>query len=352
MRSGSIVALAIALVSVGSVAAAAAAPAGNSPQTIAVTVHAPASAAFDTAFTVAANSLDSGNMNTNLAVSFSSTGSCTNSGTGSANRFQMTSGTGTCTVRFDQAGDATYAAAAQVVETVTATKASQTIAQFDQPPDRTWGDPDFDVGAFTSSGLAATFSASGSCTVSGASVHATGAGSCTVTASQPGDANYNAAPPVARTFKIAKDDQRITFLSLADKRLGDPDFKVKATSDSKLPVSFSAKGACTVTGTRVHLRSSGDCTLTASQPGTANFNAAKSVLRKFHVAPLRCVVPRLVGKTLGAAKQALAANHCGAGTITSVHTVASKRGRVVKQGHHTNVVLPVGTKINLVIGRR
>jgi hypothetical protein len=39
----------------------------------------------------------------------------------------MTSGTGTCTVKYDQAGNANYNAAPQVTENVTAQKASATI---------------------------------------------------------------------------------------------------------------------------------------------------------------------------------------------------------------------------------
>ena len=56
--------------------------------------------------------------------------------------------------------------------------------------DKTYGDPDFDVSATASSGLAVSFGASGSCTVSGQTVHLTGAGTCTITASQAGNANY------------------------------------------------------------------------------------------------------------------------------------------------------------------
>ena len=40
----------------------------------------------------------------------------------------MTSGTGTCSVKYDQAGNANYNAAPQVTETVTAQKANQTIS--------------------------------------------------------------------------------------------------------------------------------------------------------------------------------------------------------------------------------
>ena len=57
------------------------------------------------------------------AVSFSSCGACSNTGA----TFTMTSGTGTCSVKYDQAGGANYNAAPQVTESVTATKANQTI---------------------------------------------------------------------------------------------------------------------------------------------------------------------------------------------------------------------------------
>ena len=113
----------------------------------------------------------------------------------------MTSGTGTCTVRYDQAGDANYNAAPQVTETTTAQKAGQTIT-FAPLPDRTYGDPDFTVSATASSGLAVSFGASGQCTVTGTTVHLTGPGSCTITASQGGDSNYAAATDVSRTFQI------------------------------------------------------------------------------------------------------------------------------------------------------
>jgi hypothetical protein len=161
-------------------------------QAIVITLHAPASAVYNTGFSVAASGGGSGN-----PVTFSSSGACSNTGGG----FTMTSGTGTCTVKYDEAGDANYNAAPQLSETTTAQKASQTIT-FGGLPDRTVGDPDFTVGATASSGLTVSFAASGQCTVSGTTVHLTGAGSCTITASQGGDSNYAAAPDVPRTFQI------------------------------------------------------------------------------------------------------------------------------------------------------
>ena len=72
-----------------------------------------------------------------------------------------------------------------------------------------YGARDFRVSATASSGLPVSLASSGRCTVSGATVHLTGAGSCTVTAAQPGDANYNAAPRVSRTFSIARAPCRV-----------------------------------------------------------------------------------------------------------------------------------------------
>ena len=80
-------------------------------------------------------------------------------------------------------------------------QAGQTIT-FGVLASKTLGDPDFAVSATASSSLVVSFSASGKCSVTGSTIHLTGAGSCTVTASQAGNANYNPATSVPRTFTI------------------------------------------------------------------------------------------------------------------------------------------------------
>jgi len=82
-------------------------------------------------------------------------------------------------------------------------KIDQTIS-FAALADRKVGDPDFPLVAAATSGLPVTFAATGSCTISGVTVQLTGAGSCAVTASQPGNATYNAAPDVSQSFLIVK----------------------------------------------------------------------------------------------------------------------------------------------------
>jgi FtsP/CotA-like multicopper oxidase with cupredoxin domain len=78
---------------------------------------------------------------------------------------------------------------------------SQTIT-FGALPDKTFGDPDFNVSATASSGLPVSFSASGNCTVTVALVHLTSDGSCTITASQAGNGSYLPAADVQQTFTI------------------------------------------------------------------------------------------------------------------------------------------------------
>ncbi len=309
-------------------------------QTITVIVHAPASATYDGAFSVVATS------SSGLPVSFSSGGACTSSGA----TFTMTSGAGACLVKYDQPGDATYNAAPQLVESVTAQKADQEIT-FDPLDDGTFGDPDFDVGAFASSDLDVAFAASGNCTLSGVTVHITAAGSCIVTATQAGDANFNAAPPVARTFAIAKADQQITFDPLEDKAYGDPDFTVSATADSELRVAFAATGKCTVRGARVHLTGAGSCTLTASQAGNANYNAAEDVSQSFSIAKPACSVPRVTGKRLAPAKLAIAQNRCRTGKVSYAYSRKTAKGHVISQSRRPGRTLPANTKIDLVISR-
>ena len=80
----------------------------NGSQTITVTTHAPAGAAYNSSFTVAATA------SSNLPVAYSS-GSmsvCTNNGA----TFTMNAVTGTCVVQYDQAGGTNYNAASRVTE--------------------------------------------------------------------------------------------------------------------------------------------------------------------------------------------------------------------------------------------
>jgi hypothetical protein len=143
-------------------------------------------------------------------------------------------------------------------------------------------DPDFTISPTSSAGLAVALNAAGPCTVSPATspatIHITGAGSCSITASQAGNATVEPATSVTRTFTISKLSQTITFGTVpTGKVLGDADFTVTATASSGLAVALSGSGACTVTGTTVHITAIGTCSITATQPGNGTYSAAPAV---------------------------------------------------------------------------
>jgi hypothetical protein len=220
----------------------------------------------------------SANASSGLPVTFEIlSGPATISGT------QLTiTGAGTVTVRASQAGNSNYNAATPLTQSFNVARNNQTIT-FGALPNKTFGDADFTVKATASSGLSVSFAATGNCTVSGNTVHVTGAGSCTITASQPGDSNYNAAPPALQLFTIAKSNQTITFGAIADRTFGDADFTVSATASSGLSVSFAATGNCIVSSNTVYVTGAGSCTITASQPGNNNYNAATVMSQSFGV---------------------------------------------------------------------
>ena len=83
------------------------------------------------------------------------------------------------------------------------------------------------------------------CTIAGATVTLTGAGSCTVTASQAGDANYNAAAPVARSFTIAPAAATVTLNGLSQTYDGTPRVVTATTSPAGLTVTITYDGSAT-----------------------------------------------------------------------------------------------------------
>jgi hypothetical protein len=105
-------------------------------QVITITTSAPGSKTYGDSFTVAANGGGSGN-----PVTFGSDGSCSNLDA----TFTMTSGTGVCTVKYNQAGNGNYNPAPQKTETVTAAKKALTVKANNKAITYGQGTPAFDV---------------------------------------------------------------------------------------------------------------------------------------------------------------------------------------------------------------
>lgn len=143
-----------------------------------------------------------------LTVSYSASGACTVAG-----NFVQPNGVGTCTITANQAGNATYFAAPQVLQSFNVVQANQAITFGTAPVDVAVGQPLFMASATSGSGTAPpstlpiVFSSQtpGICTtsgVNGASLTFLAPGTCTIEASQAGNANYNPASPTTQSFTV------------------------------------------------------------------------------------------------------------------------------------------------------
>jgi uncharacterized repeat protein (TIGR01451 family) len=165
----------------------------------------------------------------------------------------------------------------------------QTI-NFPTIPDKESDDLPFTISASATSGLPVSLAiVSGPASIAGNTITLTGAlGQVTVRATQTGNANWNAATPVERTFSVnvpGLDNQTITFPSISNKQVTDAPFAISATASSGLPVSFSIDaGPASIAGNTITLAGTvGQVTVRASQSGNAQYNPAPDVLRTFAV---------------------------------------------------------------------
>ncbi|MBL8215914.1 MAG: VCBS repeat-containing protein [Bryobacterales bacterium] len=194
---------------------------------------------------------------------------------------------GTCTITANQPGNANYDPASPVSRSFQVTQGTQTI-NFPQPANRAFNAGPATMTATASSGLPVAYVSNSPtiCTVIGAIVTAVSGGTCSITASQAGNTNYAAAPPVSRTFQITPASQTISWPPIIPYReVDDGPFTVSATATSGLPVSFTSNSPtiCTVTGSTVTLLAVGTCSITAAQPGSTNYLPATPITRTVNI---------------------------------------------------------------------
>jgi hypothetical protein len=183
------------------------------------------------------------------------------------------------------------------------------------------------VSASATSGLPVSFSS----TSTTCSVTATGvvtidsAGSCNVDASQAGNASYSAAADVTRTLTITKASATVGLAPVATQQLGETT-ALEVTGDgasTAVKLSASPASVCTVATQSVIAKAVGTCTITAQQPGDANYLTSPAVFISFSIsyvtaslatvntsaqtATLTVHLSDTTGKNEGAAKEAVTA---------------------------------------------
>lgn len=242
-------------------------------QTITFDTPAPTTADYNSTFPVAAHS-DSG-LAVTLAISSGSSPVCS-MGTPARSKgvttatVTMLSGTGTCVVNANQAGNATYLPAADQTS-AQAAKINQSNFTVTAGSPLSYKATELVMASGGSGSGAVSYTLTlGPCSLSGGQLTAgLGVSSCEVTATKLGGNNYNLAKAVV-SVSLQKAAQTITFLRPASPAAFGSMFNVAATSTSALPVSIGASGGCSISSGTVTMTSATTaCTLTASQAVTA-----------------------------------------------------------------------------------
>jgi hypothetical protein len=190
---------------------------------------------------------------------------------------------GTCVIAADQAGDANYAPAAQVVRSFAIMPADQTVVFTTTPPVPAVYGGQYSVAASGGASMnPVTFGTNSPavCTVSGTTVDFVGVGTCGLTAFQAGDANHNDGA-ASQVFTVDPQSQTITFapLTVAQGYPGGPTYTVSATGGASgqpvvLSVDAGSAANCSLTGNVVTFLAAGTCRINANQAGTAVYAAA------------------------------------------------------------------------------
>ena len=233
--------------------------------------------AIDTKLVTAAAFEVQASVNTALTLVYGVSGPASISGS----TITVSGAAGTVTVTVSQAGNGNYNAAEKSIAFEVVNKLNQAII-FEAIAAKAFGTASFDLTATGgASGNPVTFTSGNVAvaTISGNTVTIVGAGVATITANQAGSDSYNAAASVEQTLTVNKASQTITFEAIAAKTFGDPAFELAATSSAGLQAGYTSsnEAVATISGSTVTIVGAGTTTITASQAGNGNYEAATGV---------------------------------------------------------------------------
>lgn len=245
-----------------------------------------------------------------VSSSNNTAGCAIQTGSGGANVLHATAN-GSCRVAATKAASTNFLVALSPTKTFTFSKQDQSVTFTSTIPMAPVPLTSYTPSATASSGLVATIAISaGSGTVCEwdatvtTKINFLSTGVCDVTATQSGNASFNSATATQR-ITVGSLNQTITFEQIANKTYGNPNFRLAATSNSGLAVTYRlgsnvSPQACSVsTAGLVTLTSAGFCEIVAEQAGNNIYLAAPPVTRMFQVAADFAGKPRVVSVSAG-----------------------------------------------------
>jgi hypothetical protein len=139
------------------------------------------------------------------------------------------------------------------------------------------------------------------CIAAGFFVQIIGGGTCTLTYQSEGTTSYLASDLYRVSFEVTRDPQTITFSLPTSVNLSSKTVALSATASSGGSVLYttSTLDSCSVTGSTLNLLKGGNCSVTATQPGTstlAPISATATVMITGMVAHTKRTIACIKGK--------------------------------------------------------
>ena len=245
---------------------------------------------YKTPFTVSAT------VSSGSAVTFATSGDCTAaapltvpSGTGTVTITPTAHGTNNCTVTASQPGGGTFGAASPVSQIISIAKAILDI--FADGKTRTFGQSaptySYSTGSLKSGDdFGTSITTAPTCTSDYTASTSVGSSPLVISCSGGVSSNYT-FNYLSGSLVITPADQTITFTQPSNMTVGDSNQSLTVSVDSGLTLTITSNSTsvCTVSGTEVVAVSNGTCSLTASQGGNVDYNAASSVTVTFTINP-------------------------------------------------------------------
>ena len=116
------------------------------------------------------------------------------------------------------------------------------------------------------------------CTAAGTSVRITSGGTCTISYQTEESIDYLASDKYLITFEVTRDPQTITFTPSATANVSSKSVSLTASASGGGIITYSttSAGVCSITGSTLNLLKAGNCSVTATQAGTATLAPASA----------------------------------------------------------------------------
>ena len=191
-------------------------------------------------------------------------------------------GAGTAVITATQAASGNFNAAS-VTGNLVVSRVAPVLGAF-TVPSRAFGSAAFGLTPPTSTSSGAWSYSSGNtnvATISGNTVTIRGVGTAVITATQAASGNFTVASATGNLV-VSKGSQTITFtLPSTNTFIVNGLIPLKGTNSANLPITYTSGNSNTllISGSNAVMKGRGTNTITASQPGNSNYNAATSVVR-------------------------------------------------------------------------